>query len=199
MESRVIGILVDRSGSMMSMGDEVRTGLNQFVQEQRAIGEGKLVIHEFDDRTSCVYKGSIMGCPTFGQNHFVPRGMTALYDGINILLSDVEMICDGTLPIILIMTDGEENSSKEFKHAQTKARIVALQQKGWHFIFLGANEDAILTGSHLGIDQGTCLQYGATPESQYMALRCASSEVARARSGAECGFGTHERMATMPN
>ena len=90
---------------------------------------------------------------------YQPRGNTALLDAIGRTIdyigSELAATPEPERPskvIIAILTDGEENSSRKFTMADINQRIT--QQTmiyHWEFLFLGANQDAIATAAHMGI------------------------------------------------
>jgi hypothetical protein len=92
---------------------------------------------------------------------YVPGGNTALNDAIGITVRKVE----GDRPqvdkvITVIMTDGEENSSREWTHDAVKALIDHKEKEGiWTFVFLGAAPNAWVQGRSLGIPLGNVAQY----------------------------------------
>jgi hypothetical protein len=65
-----------------------------------------------------------------------PRGMTPLYDAIGRIVSLAEKDKPGKA-VIVIMTDGEENSSQEMTKASAKAALDRVRAKGWEIVFLG--------------------------------------------------------------
>ena len=99
-----------------------------------------------------------MASPDEVDIRLIPRGSTALYDAVGqsvvhfgeLLEAMDEDARPGTVQVIVV-TDGEENSSKEFSAAEVK-RLVTQQTEtySWGFVFLGANQDAVLTGATLG-------------------------------------------------
>lgn len=67
--------------------------------------------------------------------------------------------------MFVIITDGEENSSREYTAEKIKAQIERQKEKyGWEFIFLGANIDAVETASHFGITPDRAANYHADSE-----------------------------------
>lgn len=66
-----------------------------------------------------------------------PRGMTPLFDAINRTISLAERD-NPDKAVIVIMTDGQENSSKEVTHAGAKAALDRAEKRGWEVVFLGA-------------------------------------------------------------
>ena len=70
-------------------------------------------------------------------------------------------MCEDERPskvLFVILTDGEENTSKRFTNAHVKQRIQhQIDVYKWTFIFLGANQDAFATGKEMGIPGNLCL------------------------------------------
>ena len=89
-----LGVVVDRSGSMASMRSELVEGLNVFMEEQRKVGPAKEVltvtVMEFDSVVNSVLDSvDLAQVPKFGDEHFQPRGMTALLDGIGSMIETI--------------------------------------------------------------------------------------------------------------
>lgn len=147
-----ITLIVDRSGSMSSIANEVIGGINAFYDEQKKLPDPATVTYvQFDNVYEQVFKGVALGEVEYlNRGTFVPRGMTALYDAIGKTLLELNPQSDAA-QIIVIMTDGAENSSKEFTHETVKKLVEASQAKGWQIIFMGANIDAQKVGGSMGI------------------------------------------------
>ena len=97
---------------------------------------------------------------------FVPRGQTALLDAIGKAVNSVPSIDSQTNNIIIVIhTDGHENSSKEYTWETISEIISKKKDENWEFIFLGANQDAIETAAKINIDRGSALTYSNTPPS----------------------------------
>ncbi len=89
----------------------------------------------------------------------MPRGSTALLDAIGKTIEDLDTDRD---VVFVIITDGDENASKTYKYEAINKMIQNLTKEGWKFIFLGANQDAIKTGAHLGVSASNSMSYAAT-------------------------------------
>jgi hypothetical protein len=81
--------------------------------------------------------------------------------------------------IVLIITDGEENASREFNYEQIK-EMVERQTKvyNWEFLFFGANIDSFSVGASIGISSNRTVNYSATAgglDSTYDAMVIATS------------------------
>ena len=147
-----IAVVLDRSGSMASVRSDTIGGFNAFVTDQRKnLGEVKLSLAQFDDFYEVVYDGKpILEVPLLTEATFVPRGCTALLDAvgktINALgerLAKTPEHLRPSLVVFVILTDGMENASKEFKLEQVKEMIKHQTEKySWQFVFLGADQNA---------------------------------------------------------
>merc|ERR1711881_772234 len=94
---------------------------------------------------------------------FEPRGMTALLDGIGFtiqLAKKKAKVHKCNKVIIVILTDGQENSSKKWSSDRLKKKIEKMESKyGWDFVFLAANQDAISVGQSFGMKRSKCMTY----------------------------------------
>jgi len=183
-----ITMIVDRSGSMTSMGKEVIGGINSFYAEQKKLPDPATVTYvQFDNVYEKVFENTPLAeVKDITSETFVPRGMTALYDAIGKTLVEIAPV-DGAKQVILIVTDGEENSSKEFTHASVKAIVESSQKKGWEIIFMGANIDAEKVGGGLGIKDGNSNTFVASGPGASAAYAAMSTKMSSMRSAVASG------------
>jgi hypothetical protein len=145
--------LLDRSGSMESCRQDTIDGFNTFVDSQKQFG-GTMTLCLFDDQFEMVYdKLPIEEVPPLTEHTFVPRGGTALHDAMGHVLK-MNLSDDA---MVIILTDGEENSSRTYTSAHVKDLV---NLKPWKFVYLGANQDAVLAATNLGIK--TSMEYDVT-------------------------------------
>ena len=178
-----IGIAADRSGSMQQMAAEVRSGLNMFVEDQKSVGKAHLHVVQFDSDIEDVYAGPLHDAPVFDSTHFIPRGTTALYDSMLHLIeraSEYMQKNETTPPILMISTDGMDNSSKT-RSSELRKIVQTKKSEGWKFIFIGS-QHVLETGELMGLKENECSAYEPTAEGQFQALRTASAEITRART-----------------
>jgi len=158
-------VVLDRSGSMDSIGQSTVDGFNSFIKEQRAAeGEANLTLVQFDNQYQVDYsnldikhvKDLILG------ETFVPRSMTALYDAIGRTIAEVKTKND---VVMVIITDGMENASREFNRDGVFKSIEDKKKEGWNFLFLAANQDAIKAGGDMGIAANNSMTYNANDAS----------------------------------
>lgn len=163
-----ITLVVDRSGSMDTVREDAEGGINTFMREQAGEpGEALLTLVQFDTEYEFLHRGvPIRDVPPY---KLVPRGMTALLDAVGRAINEtgeriakMEESDRPGLVVFVVMTDGLENSSKEFSKAQIKEMIERQQsQYNWHFTFLAANQDAFAEAGALGIGAGGAANFSA--------------------------------------
>jgi hypothetical protein len=162
-----ITVLLDRSGSMENIRQDMEGGFNSFVEEQRKLpGNCSLTLIQFDDRYEREYTKPLAEVPPL---NLVPRGWTALLDAIGRAINEtgerLAVLPESERPakvIFVIITDGHENASQIFPRHKIAEMIAHQREKyAWQFLFLGANQDAIATGGSMGISAGSSLTYSA--------------------------------------
>jgi hypothetical protein len=162
-----IYVLLDRSGSMQSIKTDIEGGFAAFADEQRAApGECRLTLAQFDTEYEVVYADRQVA--DIGSLVLEPRGSTALLDSMARLIIDsghrlAELPAEqrpGTV-IVAIMTDGLENSSREWTHAAVKTLVEQQTTNyAWQFLYMGADQDAIEVGSQMGIPAAQSVTFG---------------------------------------
>jgi hypothetical protein len=149
--------LLDRSGSMESCRQDTIDGFNTFIASQKQFG-GTMTLCLFDDQFETVYeKTPIEDVPPLTEDTFVPRGGTSLHDAMGQVLK-MELSNDA---MVIILTDGEENSSRTYTSAHVKDLV---NLKPWKFVYLGANQDAVLAARNMGIHNSLEYDVNRTPE-----------------------------------
>jgi hypothetical protein len=162
----LIGVLVDRSGSMTTMRSDMEPALNNFLDAQKNVaGRCEVTLAQFDDEYEQVWTlRDIHDVPVY---QLVPRSTTALLDAMGRFITDIgaelaardEAARPATV-IIVIVTDGLENSSREWTRAQVRELVTRQRDVyRWDFVFLGANFDAIQEAASMGIAGSSSLTY----------------------------------------
>ncbi len=182
LEQTEIIVVLDRSGSMSSIGKATVEGFNKFLDEQKnSEGEAFITLVQFDDRYEMNYQGIPVKDATplmLGEN-FVPRGSTALFDAIGKTIEELNTDRD---VVFVIITDGEENSSKTYKREAIMKMIETQTESGWKFLFLAANQDAIKAGGSIGIKGSSSINYSSNDTSTVNVFKNMSSNMAKYRS-----------------
>ena len=180
----LVNVILDKSGSMASKLNDVIEGFNAYLsglsKEDKVDYLFSLTL--FD--TMVTYRDvaiPLASVRKLDTQTYVPGGNTALNDAIGISVRKVE----GDKPqvdkvITVIMTDGEENSSREWTHDAVKSLIEQKEKEGvWTFVFLGAAPDAWVQGKSLGIPMGNVAQYSQDQyRDAFVAMAAAQNRVA---------------------
>jgi|MesohylFT_1024984.scaffolds.fasta_scaffold01777_2 Mg-chelatase subunit ChlD len=162
MADRSLIFLLDRSGSMETCRDDTIGGFNSFVKDQAALG-GKLTLIQFDHEILISYSDvDLKNIKPLTTETFEPRGSTALLDAIGTTIKSEK----SSNPLVIILTDGQENASCKYTKAHIKDLIEQKTKDGWTFMYLGANQDAFAEAGSLGIAPGCAVNYDVskTPE-----------------------------------
>ncbi|WP_307587714.1 VWA domain-containing protein [Nocardia arizonensis] len=194
---------------MQSIKSDTEGGFDAYIEEQRKLPKTiQVTLAQFDTEYECVYANRPIGeVPPL---RLGPRGGTALYDAVGRLVTDVgadlaarpERERPGTV-IVVVLTDGHENSSKEWSHEAVRALITQQQNVySWDFLFLGANMDAVRIGSQMGFDPRRAITYTAAPEGVAGAFRAGAAYSARRQTAPaavwDAGFSDAERADAQP-
>jgi len=192
-------LVIDRSGSMSSIRDDMVGGLNGLIEEQKK-QPGLLTINlvQFDNQIEVLHR---LADPASVTIELEPRGGTALYDGIgvgiNTLQADIDALPEharpGTVQVIVV-TDGAENSSSEYTGQVIKKLITEKSATNtWDFMFLGANQDAVMKAAELGISRESSLTYAANSGGVHNMTSSATRYVSDRRRGSGTSFSPDER------
>lgn len=159
----LVAVVVDESGSMITMRSDAEGAYRQFLETQRdGPGECKLVRFHFSTQHfgEAHELCDIAEAPAMTLN---PRGGTPLLDSVVKVISRVDgfPFAAKANKVIVVITDGEENSSVEFSRAQLKRLIEEKTAAGWDFVYLGANQDSFTEAGSIGFAAGNTTNYNA--------------------------------------
>ena len=153
-------VALDRSGSMSGRWAEAFETINEYVNGLKGGKvEGKITVVAFDsdsnskvDLVTMVDSESIpYFTPLNPKGDIQPRGMTPLYDAAAMVMNKA-LSESPERAVVAIMTDGHENSSREYTQASIKAKVAELTKKGYEVLFLGANFDVTTYTQSAGLD-----------------------------------------------
>lgn len=178
-------VLIDRSGSMEAIKDGVINGVNAFIAEQAQIaGNCRLTLVQFD--TQDPFEVVVAGKRIAKASHltdatYSPRGGTPLYDAIGTLIERADARVAKRVAkrapaedqVVVIVTDGLENSSRTWTQSKVNKLIEKRRSRGWTFVFLGANQDSYEAGRDLGVDGGNTSNWA--PDARGMEVAMAST------------------------
>jgi len=176
-EINVVFIL-DKSGSMQSCWDSTISGFNEYLKGLKKGKEKvKFSLTLFNTTVETRYVDEpLENIKKLDKKFYVPDGMTALYDAVYQTLSEVEKKAkDVGKFLVVIMTDGEENSSKEYTDKNVFAKIDEMKKKGnWTFVFMGANQDSWIMGQKFGLAKNNVTNYQSTSKGMIKAMQVLS-------------------------
>lgn len=184
--------ILDRSGSMASLRSDVVDSINTLIEEQKKLpGEATFTLVVFNDTIEKIIDNvPIQDVKILNDSDFKPSGMTAMNDAICITIDEVgdrlAKMPESERPekvSVAILTDGEENFSTKFTLEDVQQRVYHQKDVySWDFIYLGANQDAILSGSKMGLNKNQSHNYIADPKGIRLATQSVSMAYTRSRS-----------------
>jgi uncharacterized protein YegL len=196
--------IIDRSGSMSGKEADTVGGINStldIIRQDLKPGERVNVsIKLFDHEERLLIRSlNIEDVRPLELRQFVPRGQTALYDAIGSSLTyfmekKLHDPSSYTKCLIYVATDGCENCSKKF-NALTLKKLITSAQESYNIeiMYLGANQDAILEASKIGIEEGHAINFSETKEECEAVYRSLGNVVNRQKSSAKTTFTPAER------
>lgn len=158
--------VIDRSGSMNHVREEAIGGFNDFLQKQKDDNtDDVLTFVQFDDKYEVIcVRRPLDQVKELTVETFQPRGMTALYDAIGKTIANTSVWSekeDNT--VMLILTDGHENTSREYTKEMVKSQIEHHEKNfGWNVIYVGPDVDAFDVGGGLGVYSGRIVPYNVS-------------------------------------
>lgn len=190
--SILISFVLDKSGSMDAIRDATISGFNEFKNDQaREDGSAFFTLTLFDTRFHTVANAiPVADIYDLTRDTYAPGGCTALYDAIGQAMRVTDEFVAEHHPrqvLFVIMTDGEENASREYTREQIFAMISERQEMaGYDFIYLGANQDSFAVGQAMGLREGRTIDYAHNPAAAAETMKRASTNVtAHRRMGRE--------------
>jgi Mg-chelatase subunit ChlD len=196
-----MSVILDRTGSMESIRDDVIGGFNAFLHDQQQQeGKATLTLVQFDtqDPYEVVHHWKdIKAVPDLDRNTYVPRASTPLYDAIGRGIIDLEAsiakLPESDRPsqvMMVIITDGQENSSREFTKARVTQMIKEKQEKqNWQFVFLSADLEAMNDARGMGFADSASLLFAKTSAGSAEAFQLLSQKTVEYRFHKKKKFG----------
>lgn len=181
--------IIDKSGSMQGLESDTIGGFNSLIEKQKKEpGEAILSLVLFDTNINFVYdRINIKDVPELTEKEYYASGCTALLDAVGTSISYINHVRESLLEelkpektLIVITTDGLENSSREYTYPKVKELISKAKESGYEFIFLGANIDSEVEASKIGIAKEFAATYKHTSRgvrNSMKAFECATSIV----------------------
>ena len=185
--------ILDRSGSMSGLETDTIGGFNSMLKKQKKeSGEAFVTTVLFDDKYEVLHdRYDIKGVNLLTEKEYYVRGSTALLDAIGITINNIgKALSDAKEEdrpgkvLFVIITDGMENSSREFSYEKVKKMVEHQKSKySWDFIFLGANIDAIKTANSFGISADMATNFVSDSVGTQLNYKIVSEVVSSFRKG----------------
>ncbi len=162
--------ILDRSGSMASIQKPTVDSFNEQIGTLKRLQEEfpqqkyivSLII--FDDVIETVIDNKpVSEVPLLSVDTYIPRGTTALYDAIGKTIQETKTNIGKLLTeqveetecLVVVLTDGQENASKEFTSDTVRTLISEVDaKKNWSLMFIGSDQNAVLAARNIGFSAG---------------------------------------------
>ena len=161
--------ILDKSGSMTGLEKDTIGGFNSMLEKQKKVDGGcRVTTVLFDNRYELLHdRIDLQAVQPLTDKDYEPGGSTALLDAIGRTIHKIGAVQRHTAGayrashvLFVIITDGEENSSREYTGRKIKEMIERQKSEyGWEFVFLGANIDAVAEADSLGISKDNAVKY----------------------------------------
>ncbi len=161
-----IGFILDESSSMYSVWQETMAGFNSYINTIRTeLPNAKLTFASF---VNYMFKLRSSDKPVdevlpLNLKNYTPYGGTPLVDSVMAIIHLIEQqvnIHPTCQPIVVVQTDGHENSSKTYTMEELNEVVQKKRKEGWQFILITCKIDATVLANSMGIDPGAALTYG---------------------------------------
>lgn len=197
-----ITILLDRSGSMAAIKDAMEGGFDEFLHQHQQVPTTRISLIQFDGQNPYdeVYiERPVTDVPKL---HLQPRGSTPLLDALCTTIDKVGKRLAAKRQqdrpdkvLFVIITDGQENASHEFKREDVRKRVkTQTDTYKWEFVYLGANQDAFAEAASFGIDLGKTINFAYAARGTEKAWRSLAANTLGYASGATAAVADYNSL-----
>lgn len=188
-----ISVLLDRSGSMESIRDDTIGGFNAFLEQQkRESGHATMTVVQFDTQDAYEVLNRFVPIELvdpLSRASFVPRATTPLFDALGRAINDVNQTLDALKDenrprnvIMVVVTDGRENSSREFSKRDVERMIQDKTASGWQFVYLSADLTSFSDARELGFSANSSMAFAKSAKGTARAWDSLSTTLSRFRN-----------------
>ena len=143
-EQMNVHVVIDRSGSMQSIRDDAIGGFNSFLKDTKGAGQ-KWWVWLFDTQGIDLIQDGVPSSKVneLSASTFVPRASTPLYDAVGTAIAKAKEVRKTKLNVLMVLTDGKENSSREWSAKAVKTELTRLaKEENWQVIFVAVGAEA---------------------------------------------------------
>lgn len=187
--------ILDRSGSMQTIHADVVGGFNAFLASQQgAEGTADLTLVQFDTHIETVMDGvDIRAVSPLTHGDFEPRGSTALFDAMGTSMDalgrQLAARAETDRPenvVVAVMTDGEENASREYTFERIQTMIEHQRSYyNWEIVFLASELSTHTLSRRMGVAQDKSVRWSKSPAGVSAAFIAMDAEILKSRKGKE--------------
>jgi len=176
----LVCFLLDQTGSMLGVKDETIIGFNQYVntlQDGKGAKHTRMLLTKFNSVEIDIGTAvPITEVVQLNADTYQPDHTTPLYDAIGRTIQLADGNLNGENVVVVIMTDGLENASREYSKDGIFKLIQEKTEAGWNFIYLGANQDAYAAGGSMGISRAATANFSQAKTSQTFSAAAAGTQ-----------------------
>jgi len=190
-----ISFLLDETGSMQSCHGQAVSGFNEYItnmKKEKASVQMTFCTFNSEKKNIRFTDTPLAKVKPLSAETYRPDHMTPLLDAVGQIIKRTEETeakakkeKKDLAILFVILTDGQENASREFKADQIRDLIEKKQKEGWTFVYLGANQDAWEIGSHLGISVSNTMSYDSAKTGGVIGQSLAQASVMYSRPGGQ--------------
>ena len=176
-ETRIFNLIIlDESGSMTGIRHQALEGVNETIRNIRKAQEDHpddnqmIAFVTFSSKSAnCPFVRKIIDCAKveavqeLHPSQYIPGGCTPLHDAMGFSINALrEIVKEGDHVLVTAVTDGLENDSRYYDAEKIRRLVSELQEKGWSFTYIGANQHSDEVAHDMGIRSS--MDFAATAE-----------------------------------
>lgn len=154
--------IIDKSGSMMDVTGDTIGGFNSVIEQKKSESDFDNIIVTtvlFNEEIELIHdRVDIKDVKMMTERDYIADGNTALYDAIGYGITRIDKLRKKTpkrnrpdYTMVIIVTDGLENSSRKYTSEDIVKMIDEKGKEGWEFVYMGANVDSMLEADRIGV------------------------------------------------
>ena len=197
--------ILDRSGSMEGLESDTIGGFNAMIEKQKK-QDGLCWVSTvlFSNASEVIHdRVRLEELRPMTEDDYTVGGCTALIDAIGDAIHHIANVHKYAraedVPahtVFVITTDGMENASRRYSAAEVRKTIKTMQnERGWEFLFIGANIDAVETAARFGIAEDRAVNYHADKKGTRVVYECVGKALGCVRADAPMSAKWSEEIA----